>query len=364
MRRSAVAMAGALLAGCGGSGDPRRPATMPPASGPPTRPSERSPSSTARMPTTGGSSVRRAGAASACAGRRSAPPHRPSDGGWRSAWATVDACRSSAGPRGAAPASCARAPGRRSSTSCGPPQTASSGSPARTRVEAVLVDVDPVAMRLRSGRSVEGAVLATHAGPLGLTAVLAPPGDIGEARLLHVDPRGRLRTWRLPGVAAGTRIEEDRAWLLRERTPGLAVKRCGRPRVRRRPRARAARRRGGPAQRPHGRARGAPATGPARAPARCARARGGGEGGRPGVAAGALARRWPARGHRRRRGLRPRHGRPADGPRGSADRRRAHLGAAVGRPRGDVRGPRALDLATGRPAGRPLPPAQVAAPLP
>jgi hypothetical protein len=86
-----------------------------------------------------------------------------------------------------------------------------------------IVDIDPEAGRVRDERSLRATVLDAHAGPHGLTAVLAPPDDIEEAVLLHVDAGGRSRSWPLPGVAAGTVVDRGAEYLLRTRAPGLAV---------------------------------------------------------------------------------------------------------------------------------------------
>jgi hypothetical protein len=95
---------------------------------------------------------------------------------------------------------------------------------------AEVLVVDLAAGRLLARRSVVGTLLAAARLPDGMVLLLGGDGSLGPARLLVVDGAGGARTVRLPAIAAGFLVPEERgpgvgaAWW----QPGLAVDPVGR----------------------------------------------------------------------------------------------------------------------------------------
>jgi hypothetical protein len=92
---------------------------------------------------------------------------------------------------------------------------------------SVLV-VDPLARKLRSRKRIPGELVEVERANDMLVGVAAPLGEIGPARLVVVDARGRMRTLRLPQIRAGTREVDPRTSRFRTETPALAINPSGR----------------------------------------------------------------------------------------------------------------------------------------
>jgi len=90
------------------------------------------------------------------------------------------------------------------------------------RASAVVI-MDPAARRIRARRNLGGTVVATNVGADRLVAVVAPFDRIGEAWLVVVDERGRVRTVELPNVRAGTEVVSTDPYVGRHERPAVAV---------------------------------------------------------------------------------------------------------------------------------------------
>jgi hypothetical protein len=104
------------------------------------------------------------------------------------------------------------------------------GGPEGDLATAVVSVVDLAAGRVVARRRIVGEPLAAGRLPDGLVLLLGGAGSVGPARLVVVDGDGGVRTVRLPAIAAGFLVPQDRGpavgavrW-----QPGLAVDPAGR----------------------------------------------------------------------------------------------------------------------------------------
>ena len=93
--------------------------------------------------------------------------------------------------------------------------------------DTIVVGVDAVSRRVLWRRTLGGALVAGERFRRSLVLVLGPRGrSIGPARLVLVNPDGRLRSASLPEIRAGSETEgggDPARFLVREWNPGLTV---------------------------------------------------------------------------------------------------------------------------------------------
>jgi hypothetical protein len=85
-----------------------------------------------------------------------------------------------------------------------------------------LLVIDPLQRRLLERRPVEGALDGIAEGNGRIVAVVAPPAAIGPARLVVVEPTGRVRCVLLRKISTGSEYVRTEN-VARVRTPGLAL---------------------------------------------------------------------------------------------------------------------------------------------
>jgi hypothetical protein len=93
----------------------------------------------------------------------------------------------------------------------------------RSGLDAEVVVVDPRARRVLERRPLEGQPLYVIPAGRRLVALFAPPGAIGQARLVVIDENAAVRTLPLPRVEAGFTPPRPERDVGRHASPGLAV---------------------------------------------------------------------------------------------------------------------------------------------
>lgn len=110
--------------------------------------------------------------------------------------------------------------------------------PARERVLAIqeiccdgqqrLLVVDAAGRQVTKRRALGGTVQRVGRTPRELVLLVAPPREIGPARLAVVDSRGAVRFLRLDGMLAGEQLLDRSGYRMQRRLPALAVDPKGR----------------------------------------------------------------------------------------------------------------------------------------
>jgi hypothetical protein len=91
-----------------------------------------------------------------------------------------------------------------------------------------LLVVDVTRRRVTGRRSLGGTVRRVGRTPREFVLLLAPPREIGPARLAVVDGAGAVRSLRLERIPAGEQLLDRSSHRMRRRLPGLAVDPSGR----------------------------------------------------------------------------------------------------------------------------------------
>lgn len=91
-----------------------------------------------------------------------------------------------------------------------------------TRQRTWLLVIDPLRRKLLGRRPLEGGVHEVEEGNGRMVAVAAPPAGIGSARLIVVEPTGRIRCVLLKEISTGSEHLQTEG-VVRMRKPGLAL---------------------------------------------------------------------------------------------------------------------------------------------